>query len=53
MFHGFQPLISRLKTKNTHTHTAKNVADLLTKVLFGRKRRELVSVVLADIYDDY
>ena len=37
----------------SHIPTSKTVADLLTKVLFGRKRRELVSAVLADVYDDY
>ena len=36
---------------NTHFPTARNWADLLTKVLFGKKRRELVQGVLFDIYD--
>ena len=35
----------------THVPTARNWADLLTKVLFGKKRRELVQGVLFDIYD--
>ena len=35
----------------THVPTAKNWADVLTKVLFGKKRRELVQGVLFDICD--
>ena len=31
----------------------RNFADLLTKVLFGKKRRDLVGGVLYDIYDYY
>ena len=34
-----------------HIPTHKNVAYLMTKVLFGGHRRELVSAVLADSYD--
>ena len=33
-----------------HVPTARNWADLLTKVLFGKKRQELVQGVLYDIY---
>ena len=33
--------------------TARNWADLLTKVMFGKNRRELVQCVLFDIYDYY
>ena len=36
---------------STHVPTAINWADLLWKVLFGKKRRELVQGVLFDIYD--
>ena len=35
----------------THVPTAINWADLLTKVLYGNKRQELVQGVLFDIYD--
>ena len=31
--------------------STKNVADLMTKVLYGQKRRYLVSNILYDIYD--
>ena len=36
---------------NIHVPTTRNWADLLTKVLFGKKRPKLVQVVLFDIYD--
>ena len=35
----------------THIPTLRNWADLLTKVLFGKKRMDLVRGVLYDIYD--
>ena len=35
----------------THVPTLKNWADLLTKVLSGKKTRDLVIVVLYDIYN--
>ena len=31
----------------------ENIADLLTKVLYGEKRRYLVSNILYDIHDDH
>ena len=36
-----------------HTSIKENVADLLTKVLYGHKRRYLVSNILYDICDDH
>ena len=35
----------------THVPTLRNFADLLTKCLSGKKRRDLVRGVLFDIYD--
>ena len=35
----------------THVPTARNWADLLTKVMFGKKRQELVQGVIFDIYN--
>ena len=35
---------------NIHIPTLKNLYDLLTKVLYGQKLRNLVKVVLCDIY---
>ena len=34
-----------------HIPSELNVADLLTKLLYGRKRRFLVGQVMYDIYD--
>ena len=31
----------------------QNVADLMTKVLYGQKRKYLVSNILHDIHDDH
>jgi hypothetical protein len=35
-----------------HIGTNENVGDLATKVLYGQKRRYMVSQLLYDIYDD-
>lgn len=37
----------------THIETASNYADLMTKVLYGGRRRFLVSGLLNDIYDEH
>jgi len=36
----------------THVGTADNLADLLTKPIFGAKRHRLVGELLYDIYDE-
>ena len=36
-----------------HIPSKKNVADSMTKVLYGHKRRHLVSNILYDIHDDH
>ena len=36
-----------------HIGTNENVGDLATKVLYGQKRRYMVSQLLYDIYDDH
>ena len=36
-----------------HIPSKENIADLLTKVLYGEKRRYLVSNILYDIPDDH
>ena len=35
----------------SHIPTLKTLSDMLTKVLFGQKRRNLVQVIMYDIYD--
>jgi hypothetical protein len=37
----------------THIPTVDNLADLMTKVTFGAKRRRLVSKILYDIFDEH
>ena len=37
----------------THIPTLNNYADLLTKVLYGKKQRDLVGDVLHYIYDEF
>ena len=37
----------------SYVPTLKNYADMLTKALYGKKRRTLVGDVLHYIYDDY
>jgi hypothetical protein len=36
-----------------HIVTDRNVADLLTKVLYGQKRKCIVGEILYDIYNDF
>ena len=43
--------VAMRKCLTTHVTTARNWADLLAEVLFGKKRRELVQGGLFDIYD--
>ena len=50
-YHFVREAVAMRKALVCHIPTCKNVADLLTKVLFGGRRRKLVSAVLADIYD--
>ena len=35
----------------THVPTEWNLADLLTKVLYGMKRKTMVEGILYDVYD--
>ena len=50
-YHFVREAVAMRECVTSHIPTSRNVADLLTKVLFGSKRRNLVSSVLADIYD--
>ena len=45
--------VSMKECLTTHVPTARNWADLLMKVLFGKNRQELVQGVLFDIYHYY
>jgi hypothetical protein len=50
-YHAVRESVASGESLTTHIPTLKNFADLLTKVLFGNKRRELVRGILYDIYD--
>ena len=52
-YHFVREAVAMRECLTCHIPTGKNVADLLTKILFGSKRRELVSQLLADIYDSH
>ena len=52
IYHAVQEAVAAGECLMTHIPTLKNYADLLSKVLYGQKRRRLVGGVLYDIYDD-
>ena len=50
-YHFVREAVAMKEALTCHIPTLENVADLLTKVLFGRKRRNFVKQLLYDIYD--
>ena len=40
-----------VETKNAHISAHDNSSDLLTKVLYGAKRKKFVGEIVYDIYD--
>ena len=50
-YHFVREAVAMKECLTTHVPTLSNWADLLTKVLSGRKRRALVKAILHDIYD--
>ena len=50
-YHFVRDAVAMRECLTTHVPTTRNWADILTKVLFGKKRRELVQGVLFDIYN--
>ena len=50
-YHFSREAVSMKECLTTHVPTLRNWADLLTKVLFGKKRQELVQGILFNIYD--
>ena len=51
-YHAVREAVTAKECLTTHIPTSCNWADLLTKVLFGTKRRRLVAGVLFDIFDN-
>ena len=52
-YHAVHESVARGESLVGHIHSKENVAYLMTKVLYGHKRRYLVSNALYDIHDDY
>ena len=50
-YHFMREAVAAYECLTTHIPTLQNFSDLLTKVLSGKKRRDLVQGVLYDIYD--
>ena len=52
-YHFIREAVAMKECLTTHIPTLKNYADLLTKVLSGKKRRDLVGGILHYIYDKF
>ena len=52
-YHAVRESVAMGESLTGHIGTNENVGDLATKVLYGQKRRYMVSQLLYDIYDDY
>jgi len=51
-YHPIRESVAMGESLTGHIGTNENVGDLATKVLYGQKRRYMVSQLLYDIYDD-
>jgi hypothetical protein len=52
-YHPIRELVAMGETLLAHIRNGENLADFLTKMTSGAKRRKLVSGVVHDIYDDF
>jgi hypothetical protein len=50
-YHAVRESVAAGESLTSHISTHYNLSDLLTKVLYGEKRRQLVRGLLCDIYD--
>ena len=50
-YHAVQESVAMGESPTGHISTHLNFADLLTKILYGQKRRDMVEGILYDIYD--
>ena len=50
-YHAVRESVASGESLTSHISTHDNLSDLLTKVLYGEKRRQLVRGLLCDIYD--
>ena len=51
-YHLIRESVAMGESLTSHISTHDNYSDILTKVTYGQKRRNLVGGVLYDIYDD-
>ena len=52
-YHFIRDAMATKECLTTHLPTLKNYVNLLTKVLYGKKRRDMVGAVLHFIYDRF
>ena len=52
-YHVIRESVAMGASLTGHIQTDVNIADLNTKVLYGRKRKKFLSTVLYDIYNDW
>ena len=52
-YHAVHESVAMHESLDRHIPSKENIADLLTKVLYGEKRRYLVSNILHDILNDH
>ena len=50
-YHAIRESVAMGESMTAHVPTEYNLADLLTKVLYGLKKRRLVNDILWDVYD--
>jgi len=49
--HAVREAVASDELLTTHCKTGDNHSDMMTKVLYGQKKRDNVSCILYDIYD--
>ena len=52
-YHAVGESVTMIESLVGHKPSKENVADLPTKILYGHKRRYLVSKILYNIHDDH
>jgi ABC-type thiamine transport system ATPase subunit len=52
-YHAIRESVAMGESLTGHIRTEDNLADLMTKVTFGAKRRRLVQGILLDIFDEF
>ena len=50
-YHAVRESVAMGESLTAHIPPDRNVADLLTKLLYGQKRKNIVGEILFDIYD--